>query len=83
VTINLIVLTIDHSNTCKKIDVQYLKSNFISRLNLGQSPLKITYQAHSDLRTICPGFLKKKKNQIKKKKNQTSCKYKLLVYYFF
>jgi hypothetical protein len=43
---------IDHDNTCKNIYVQYLTLTFISRSNLGQIPLKVTKQAHSDLRTL-------------------------------
>jgi hypothetical protein len=43
---------IDHDNTCKNIYVQYLTLSFISRLNLGQIPLKVTKQAHSDLLTL-------------------------------
>jgi hypothetical protein len=43
---------IDHDNTCKNIYVQYLTLTFISRSNLGQIPLKVTRQSHSDLRTL-------------------------------
>jgi hypothetical protein len=43
---------IDHDNTCKNIYVQYLTLTFISRSNLGQISLKVTKQAHSDLRTL-------------------------------
>jgi hypothetical protein len=38
--------------TRKNIYVQYLTLTFISRPNLGQIPLKVTKQAHSDLRTL-------------------------------
>jgi hypothetical protein len=43
---------IDHINTCKKINVQYLTSTLISRSNLGQNSLNVTKPAHSDLRTL-------------------------------